>query len=90
MDIYSLGIMFYEMCFPFRTNMERIYVIQNLRQKEIILSDEINQELFETQVNFCVNFNNKIKMQNKLNQNLVFFLFSYILSSLCSITIQVC
>jgi serine/threonine protein kinase len=38
-DIYSLGIMFYEMCFPFSTNMERIHVIQNLRQKEIIINE---------------------------------------------------
>ena len=30
-DIYSLGIVFYEMCFPFTTKMERIHVIQNLR-----------------------------------------------------------
>ena len=43
--------MFYEMWFPFPTNMERIYVIQNLRQKEIILSETIlNQPQFEKQV----------------------------------------
>ena len=33
-DIYSLGIMFYEMCFNFSTNMERIHVIQYLRMKD--------------------------------------------------------
>jgi translation initiation factor 2-alpha kinase 4 len=37
-DIYSLGIMFYEMNFAFSTNMERIHVIQNLRNRDIILS----------------------------------------------------
>ena len=49
-DIYSLGIMFYEMNFPFSTNMERIYVIQNLRHKDIILSANLNTECFEKQI----------------------------------------
>lgn len=47
--------MFYEMWFPFPTNMERIYVIQNLRQKEIILSETIlNQPQFEKQVSYHI------------------------------------
>ncbi len=49
-DIYSLGIMFYEMNFSFSTNMERIYVIQNLRHKDIILSANLNTECFEKQI----------------------------------------
>ena len=44
MDIYSLGIMFYEMCFPFSTNMERIQVIQNLRQRDILMNNELNEQ----------------------------------------------
>lgn len=40
-DIYSLGIVFYEMCFPFTTRMERIYVIQNLRQKDILTNENV-------------------------------------------------
>ena len=40
----------YEMCFPFSTNMERIYVIQNLRLKEIVLNENINQQAYEKQV----------------------------------------
>lgn len=37
MDIYSLGIIFFEMCYPpLRTGMERITVIHNLRSKEIV------------------------------------------------------
>lgn len=46
--------MFYEMWFPFPTNMERIYVIQNLRQKDIILSDSLNQQQYEKQVSKCL------------------------------------
>lgn len=49
-DIYSLGVMFYEMCFPFSTNMERIHVIQNLRQKTIDFNENIDKELFEKQI----------------------------------------
>lgn len=49
-DIYSLGVMFYEMCFPFSTNMERIHVIQDLRQKEIVLNGNIDQQLYQKQV----------------------------------------
>ncbi len=41
-DIYSLGIVFYEMCFSFTTKMERNYVIQNLRQKEILITQNIH------------------------------------------------
>ncbi len=49
-DIYSLGIMFFEMCFPFSTAMERFQVIQKLRQKEIIISSNINTQAFEKQI----------------------------------------
>ena len=49
-DIYSLGVMFYEMCFPFSTNMERIYVIQNLRSKEIVISANLNVDGYEKQL----------------------------------------
>ncbi len=42
--------MFYEMCFTFSTNMERIHVIQNLRQREIVLSDNIDQQLYQKQI----------------------------------------
>ena len=40
-DIYSLGIIFFEMCYPpLQTGMERIKVLSNLRSKEIILPPE--------------------------------------------------
>ena len=43
-DMYSLGIMFFEMCFPLKTGMERITVLSALRQNEHQLPKE-----FETQ-----------------------------------------
>jgi translation initiation factor 2-alpha kinase 4 len=41
-DIYSLGIVFYEMCFPFQTNMERVLVLQNLRKPEIQFPSDLD------------------------------------------------
>jgi translation initiation factor 2-alpha kinase 4 len=49
-DIYSLGIMLYEMFFAFPTNMERIYVLQNLRLKEILFDQKIDQQAFAKQI----------------------------------------
>ncbi|XP_029040075.2 eIF-2-alpha kinase GCN2 isoform X2 [Osmia bicornis bicornis] len=43
-DIYSLGIILFEMCYkPLTTGMERIKVLLNLRSKEIILPSEMQQ-----------------------------------------------
>lgn len=40
-DIYSLGIIFFEMCHkPFSTDMERIKVLTDLRMYECILPTE--------------------------------------------------
>ncbi|RZC35247.1 Pkinase, RWD and/or tRNA-synt His domain containing protein [Asbolus verrucosus] len=40
-DIYSLGIIFFEMCYrPLTTNMERITILTGLRKREIILPDD--------------------------------------------------
>lgn len=40
-DIYSLGIIFFEMCYkPLTTNMERIKILTGLRKKEIILPED--------------------------------------------------
>lgn len=36
-DMYSLGIIFYEMCEPFSTSMERIRALQQLREKDHVL-----------------------------------------------------
>lgn len=42
--------MFYEMCFPFSTNMERIHVIQNLRLREMVFNENIDQQIYQKQV----------------------------------------
>lgn len=43
-DIYSLGIILFEMCYkPMETGMERIKILMNIRSKEIIIPDEINE-----------------------------------------------
>lgn len=34
-DMYSLGVIFFEMCYPLRTGMERDAVVRKLREKEI-------------------------------------------------------
>ncbi len=49
-DIYSLGIMLYEMFFAFPTNMERIHVLQNLRLKEILFDPKIDQQAYAKQI----------------------------------------
>jgi translation initiation factor 2-alpha kinase 4 len=48
-DIYSLGIVFYEMCFTFETNMERVLVLQNLRKPEIQFPNDIDFTAFTDQ-----------------------------------------
>lgn len=40
-DIYSLGIILFEMCYkPLDTGMERVKVLLNLRSREIVLPPE--------------------------------------------------
>ncbi|XP_074662114.1 eIF-2-alpha kinase GCN2-like [Tubulanus polymorphus] len=48
-DIYSLGIIFFEMCYhPLPTGMERVKVLSNLRQPSIDLPDDFDEiELFD-------------------------------------------
>ena len=44
-DIYSLGVMFFEMCSPpLSTGMERVQVLTALRQPSIILPDNFDPE----------------------------------------------
>lgn len=44
-DIYSLGILFFEMCYkPLDTGMERVKVLMNLRSKEIIIPEELSDD----------------------------------------------
>ncbi|KAF1998899.1 kinase-like protein [Amniculicola lignicola CBS 123094] len=39
-DMYSLGIIFFEMCFPLKTAMERMFVIKQLRERKHTLPAE--------------------------------------------------
>ncbi|KAG9717155.1 Serine/threonine-protein kinase, partial [Aureobasidium melanogenum] len=41
-DMYSLGIIFFEMCFPLRTAMERHEVLLKMREKEHVLPSEFS------------------------------------------------
>lgn len=51
MDIYSLGVIFFEMCCkPFETGMERMKVIGDLRSVDIQLPDDFNQPEKESEV----------------------------------------
>ena len=34
-DMYSLGVIFFEMCFRFKTGMERIHILQALRRETV-------------------------------------------------------
>ncbi|KAG7210245.1 hypothetical protein KM043_011793 [Ampulex compressa] len=50
-DIYSLGVIFFEMCYkPLTTGMERVKILLNLRLKEIILPPEMQETHLPHQV----------------------------------------
>ena len=51
MDIYSLGITFFEMCYPFNTSMERAKTLCELRRPEIHVPDHFRQKSFSRHVN---------------------------------------
>jgi len=44
-DIYSLGIMFFEMVYRFSTGMERFHVLGALRSKEVAFPEHFNKDL---------------------------------------------
>ncbi|KAI8903394.1 kinase-like domain-containing protein, partial [Gorgonomyces haynaldii] len=39
-DMYSLGIVFFEMIYPMKTHMERIHILRQLRLQEIVFPDD--------------------------------------------------
>ncbi|CAF5075657.1 unnamed protein product, partial [Rotaria magnacalcarata] len=45
-DIYSLGITFFEMCYPFNTSMERAKILCELRRPEINVPNHFRQKSF--------------------------------------------
>lgn len=51
MDIYSLGIIFFEMCHaPLVTLMERVKILTDMRKKDIIFPDSFDQIKLDKQV----------------------------------------
>ncbi|KAF9293703.1 hypothetical protein BGZ74_011586 [Mortierella antarctica] len=49
-DMYSLGIIFFEMCYPLATGMERAMTLRNLQQPEIIFPKEFPMDKMAAQV----------------------------------------
>ncbi|XP_060076346.1 eIF-2-alpha kinase GCN2-like [Ylistrum balloti] len=51
-DMYSMGIIFFEMCYkPLPTGMERVKILSNLRLPEVKFPDDYDQVNFENQTN---------------------------------------
>lgn len=48
-DMYSLGVMFLEMCYPYTSKMERARITENLRRKPPILPDFFNEDIHQKQ-----------------------------------------
>ncbi|KAJ3020381.1 UNVERIFIED_CONTAM: hypothetical protein HDU68_010217, partial [Siphonaria sp. JEL0065] len=46
-DVYSLGIVFFEMLYPFSTGMQRVTVLTELRKPEIIFPDDFDSKKLE-------------------------------------------
>ncbi|KAJ8309409.1 hypothetical protein KUTeg_014283 [Tegillarca granosa] len=68
-DIYSLGIIFFEMCYkPLSTGMERVQILGNLRQKEIKLPEDFDQVTMENQthiIRWLLNHNPSLRPSSK-------------------------
>jgi translation initiation factor 2-alpha kinase 4 len=43
-DMYALGIIFFEMCYAFNTQMERVQALRNLRKKEILFPSDFDEK----------------------------------------------
>jgi len=55
-DLYSLGIIFFEMCYrPMFTGMERIKILTNLRLPTIELPDDFDELELDKQVGILSN-----------------------------------
>lgn len=48
-DMYSLGIIFFEMCYPLATGMERAMTLRKLQQPDIIFPDEFPSDKMKAQ-----------------------------------------
>lgn len=55
-DIYSLGIILFEMCYPkMNTAMERIETLMKLRMKEINFPNDLNDDCKKTLIKYDIN-----------------------------------
>ena len=50
-DVYSVGVILFEMCYFMKTKSERAICISNLRKPEIIFPKDFTQAEFRTQMN---------------------------------------
>ncbi|KAI8909361.1 kinase-like domain-containing protein [Powellomyces hirtus] len=48
-DLYSLGICFFEICYPFSTGMHRALVLRDLRQPSVIFPEDFDNKRFDAQ-----------------------------------------
>src|SRR6185369_14028695 len=61
-DIYSLGIIFFEICYNFSTEMERRMTIMDLRKTEVVFPKEFPCEKLKNQeaiIRWCLQHNPK-------------------------------
>lgn len=66
-DIYSLGVILFEMCYKsLTTGMERIKILLNLRSKEIIFPSEMQQADMSRQIHILRYSKNYIHYKNSL------------------------
>lgn len=66
-DIYSFGVIFFEMCHPpFTTGMERDRVLNALRKKEIDFPDDFSPSKFRKQTYVSYNNSFEISVLNRV------------------------
>jgi eukaryotic translation initiation factor 2-alpha kinase 4 len=61
-DIYSLGIIFFEICYKFSTEMERRMIIMDLRREEVLFPKDFPRDKLKNEeaiIRWCLNHNPK-------------------------------
>ncbi|KAJ3055078.1 hypothetical protein HK097_011568 [Rhizophlyctis rosea] len=48
-DMYSLGICFFEMCYPFSTGMQRVVTLRELRTPEVVFPTDFDDKKYQSQ-----------------------------------------
>lgn len=73
-DIYSLGIIFFEMLHPpFKTAMERDKTLKDIRSSSITFPDSMNNGKFFTEIDVCIISDKKYSKKKKLRNTYVHF-----------------